>query len=43
MYSAEGVGLAAPQIGVSKRIFVMDCHNEREKKESIIAINPKDH
>ncbi len=28
MYDAPGVGLAAPQIGVSKRIFVMDCIKE---------------
>jgi peptide deformylase len=25
MYDAEGVGLAAPQVGISKRIFVVDC------------------
>lgn len=25
MYDAEGVGLAAPQVGISKRIIVMDC------------------
>ncbi len=25
MYEAGGVGLAAPQVGVSKRLFVMDC------------------
>ena len=25
MYDAPGVGLAAPQIGVQKRLFVMDC------------------
>ena len=41
MYSAEGVGLAAPQIGINKRIFVMDCNDEQEKKEYIIAINPE--
>ncbi|MEO0357054.1 MAG: peptide deformylase [Pseudomonadota bacterium] len=28
MYDAPGVGLAAPQIGVSKRLFVMDCIKE---------------
>ena len=27
MYADEGVGLAAPQVGVSKRILVMDCGN----------------
>src|ERR1044072_8121138 len=25
MYAAEGVGLAAPQVGLSLRLFVMDC------------------
>lgn len=25
MYDAEGVGLAAPQVGISKRVIVMDC------------------
>ena len=41
MYSAEGVGLAAPQIGINKRIFVMDCNDEQGKKEYLIAINPE--
>ena len=26
MYEAVGIGLAAPQIGISKRLIVMDCH-----------------
>lgn len=33
MYHAPGIGLAAPQIGISKRIFVMDIDYEREEKE----------
>ena len=41
MYSAEGVGLAAPQIGINKRIFVMDCHDGQEKREYVIVINPE--
>ena len=32
MYQAEGVGLAAPQVGVTKRIIVVDC-GTREKEE----------
>ncbi|WP_409341074.1 peptide deformylase [Paenibacillus sp. MBLB4367] len=28
MYDAQGVGLAAPQIGISKRVIVMDCGEE---------------
>ncbi len=40
MYQASGVGLAAPQVGVLKRLVVMDCSNEEEKKE-LILINPE--
>ena len=41
MYDADGVGLAAPQLGINKRIFVMDCSREDEDKDCIIVINPK--
>ncbi len=37
MYEAKGVGLAAPQVGVLKRVFVMDIHDE---KGFIEVINP---
>ena len=33
MYEANGVGLAASQIGIDKRLIVMDCGKEPEKKE----------
>lgn len=33
MYKAPGIGLAAPQIGVSKRIFVMDIDYKRDVEE----------
>lgn len=36
MYDAEGVGLAAPQIGLNLRLFVMDCEGVK-----LIAANPK--
>jgi len=36
MYDAEGVGLAAPQIGLNLRLFVMDCDGLK-----IIAANPE--
>jgi peptide deformylase len=36
MYDAEGVGLAAPQIGLNLRLFVMDCHGLK-----LIAANPE--
>jgi peptide deformylase len=40
MYSARGVGLAAPQIGVSKRLFVMDCTGGRDPEARVALINP---
>ena len=40
MYQASGVGLAAPQVGITERLVVMDCSNEGEKKD-VILINPK--
>ena len=36
MYDAEGVGLAAPQIGLNLRLFVMDCDGTK-----LIAANPE--
>jgi peptide deformylase len=39
MYAAPGVGLAAPQVNVSKRLFVMDVHDDEH--EPAIVINPK--
>ncbi len=39
MYAAPGVGLAAPQINVSKRIFVMDVHDDEH--EPAVVINPR--
>jgi len=41
MYAAPGVGLAAPQIGVSKRLFVMDCAPEKGKPERVVLVNPE--
>lgn len=40
MYSARGVGLAAPQVGVSKRLFVMDCSGGHDPEARIALINP---
>ncbi|NOT47238.1 MAG: peptide deformylase, partial [Acidobacteria bacterium] len=36
MYDAEGVGLAAPQIGLNLRLFAMDCDGIK-----LIAANPE--
>ena len=40
MYAARGVGLAAPQVGVSKRLFVMDCSGGQDPKQRVVLINP---
>jgi len=41
MYAAPGVGLAAPQIGVPLRIFVIDLSVGRDAKALITRINPE--
>ena len=47
MYAANGIGLAAIQIGVPKRIIVIDISKEEDKKEPRYFVNPviknKDH
>ena len=40
MYAAPGIGLAAIQIGIPKRIIVMDIGRDKEKKEPMYFINP---
>ena len=40
MYQANGIGLAAIQIGVPKRIIVMDISKDSEKKEPRFFVNP---
>ena len=40
MYAANGIGLAAIQIGVPKRIIVMDLSRNEEKKEPRYFVNP---
>ena len=40
MYTAKGIGLAAIQIGVSKRIIVMDISKEENKKKPMYFVNP---
>jgi peptide deformylase len=41
MYKAVGIGLAAPQIGVSKRITVIDLSNQKDPKDKIVLVNPQ--
>ena len=40
MYSANGIGLAAIQVGVPKRIIVMDINKEKDKKNPMYFVNP---
>lgn len=40
MYSAPGVGLAGPQVGVSLRVFVMDCDQPGKGRLKVALINP---
>ncbi|MBV9548629.1 MAG: peptide deformylase [Alphaproteobacteria bacterium] len=41
MYAAEGIGLAAVQIGVARRVIVIDLDQKDGKKNPIAYINPK--
>jgi peptide deformylase len=41
MYAAPGVGLAAVQVGISKRLFVMDCSGGKDPSQRITLINPE--
>ena len=40
-YASEGVGLAAPQVGVSKRLAVIDLSMGKEPKDKLVVINPE--
>ena len=40
MYAAKGIGLAAIQIGVPKRIIVMDITKSEEKNNPMYFVNP---
>ena len=41
MYAAHGVGLAAPQIGISKRIAVIDVTFKEDPNAKLVLINPE--
>ncbi len=41
MYDAPGIGLAATQLGVMKRVFVMDCAGKDEPPQPMVLINPE--
>lgn len=42
MYDAPGVGLAAPQVGVLSRLYVMDCNKDPEAEpQPVVMLNPE--
>ena len=41
MYSAPGIGLAAVQVGILKRLIVIDISKDKEKKNPFFLINPE--
>jgi peptide deformylase len=41
MYAAPGIGLAAPQVGVAKRVIVVDCAREGEPPQPYKLANPE--
>ena len=41
MYVAQGIGLAAPQISISKRLTVIDTSFKKEPKDKLVLINPE--
>ena len=41
MYAAHGVGLAAPQIGISKRVVVIDVTFKEDPNAKLVLINPQ--
>jgi peptide deformylase len=40
MYDAPGIGLAAPQIGISRRLIVMDPAKDDQPKAPLVMVNP---
>jgi peptide deformylase len=41
MYAAPGVGLAGVQVGIAKRLFVMDCSGGKDKSSRYFMANPE--
>lgn len=41
MYSEDGIGLAAPQVGINKQLLVVDADPENEAAQPLVMINPK--
>lgn len=41
MYASQGIGLAAPQVNVSKRLVVIDLSCGKDPKDKLVLINPE--
>lgn len=41
MYSADGIGLAAPQVGINKQMIVVDCEPNNQDNPPLVLINPE--
>ncbi len=41
MYASEGIGLAAPQVGVSKRVTVIDLSMGKDPAQKLVLVNPE--
>jgi peptide deformylase len=41
MYAAKGIGLAAPQIGISQRLTVIDLSFQEKPEDKLVLINPQ--
>jgi peptide deformylase len=41
MYEAKGIGLAAPQIGISKRVTVIDVGGGTRSEDKLVCVNPE--
>jgi peptide deformylase len=41
MYASQGIGLAAPQVGVSKRVTVIDLSMGKKPEDKLVLINPE--
>ncbi len=40
MYSSDGIGLAAPQVGINKQLIVIDCEPDNPEKAPLVLVNP---
>jgi peptide deformylase len=41
MYASQGIGLAAPQVGVSKRLTVIDLSQGKDPAQRLVLVNPE--